>query len=286
MNYFKTAMLLTVLAVLLIWVGGFFGGARGAMIAFIFALVLNIGSFWFSDKIVLKMYKARELPENQLPEIYRIVKELSVKANIPQPKVYLAPIDAPNAFATGRDPEHGVVCVTKGIIGMLNKEELKGVIAHEMSHIKNRDTLIMTVTATLASTIMMLAYMARWAAIFGGFGGRSGRDRGGGIIGLLAVAILAPLAATMVQLAISRSREYGADARGAHLAGSGNGLAGALGKLHAASPRYKMNASPQTAHLFIVNPLSGSFIANLFSTHPPVEKRIERLRASSVAGHS
>jgi len=278
MNYFKTAILLTVLATLLIWVGGLFGGARGAMIAFIFAIVLNVGSFWFSDKIVLKMYKAQELPENQLPEIYQIVKELSVKANMPQPKVYLAPIDAPNAFATGRDPEHGVVCVTKGIIGMLNKEELKGVIAHEMSHIKNRDTLIMTVTATLASTIMMLAYMARWAAIFGGFGGRGSRgDKGGGIIGLLAVAILAPLAATMIQLAISRSREYSADARGAYLAGSGNGLAAALGKLHAASSRYKMNTSPQTAHLFIVNPLSGSFIANLFSTHPPVEKRIERL---------
>ena len=170
---------------------------------------------------------------------------------------------------------------TKGILNILNKEELEGVIAHEMSHIKNRDTLIMTVTAALASAIMILAYMARWAAIFGGFGGRGGRDRGGGIIGLLAISILAPLAAMIIQLAISRSREYGADDRGARLAGSGDGLASALGKLHKASSRYRMNASPQTAHLFIVNPLSGSFIASLFSTHPPVEKRIERLRALS-----
>jgi heat shock protein HtpX len=278
-NYFKTAILLVVLAALLIWVGGLIGGQRGAMIAFIFALVLNFGSFWFSDRIVLSMYRAEELPENQFPDIYHIVKELAAKADMPAPKIYIAPNDTPNAFATGRDPEHGIVCVTKGILNILNREELEGVIAHEMSHIKNRDTLIMTVTATLASTIMMLAYMARWAAIFGGFGGRGSRDRSGGIIGLLAISILAPLAAMIVQLAISRFREYGADNKGARLAGSGGGLASALGKLHKASSRYRMNASPQTAHLFIVNPLSGNFIANLFSTHPPVEKRIERLRA-------
>lgn len=277
MNYFKTAILLIVLAALLIWIGGMFGGPRGAMIAFIFALVLNLGSFWFSDRIVLAMYKAQELPEKQFPEIHHIVKELAIGANIPSPRVCLAPTDTPNAFATGRSPQNAVVCLTRGILNLLDRDQLKGVIAHEISHIKNRDTLIMSVTATLASAVMMLAYMARWAAIFGGFGGRD-RDKGGGIIGLLAISILAPLAAMIIQLAISRSREYEADERAAQLAGSGGGLANALRKLHEASRHYRMNASPQTAHLFIVNPLSGNFIANLFSTHPPVEKRIERLR--------
>jgi len=278
MNYFKTAMLLVVLAALLIWVGGIFGGPRGATIAFIFALVLNLGSFWFSDRIVLAMYRAQELPERQFSQVHHIVKELAMRAGIPPPRVYLVPIDTPNAFATGRNPQNAVVCVTKSILDLLSREELKGVIAHEISHIKNRDTLIMTVTAALASAIMMLAYMARWAAIFGGFGGRDSRDRSGGIIGLLAISILAPLAAMIIQLAISRSREYGADKRGAQLAGSGIGLADALRKLHESSRYYRMNTSPQTAHLFIVNPLKGDFIANLFSTHPPVEKRIERLK--------
>ena len=278
MNYFKTAILLVVLAALLIWIGGLFGGPRGAMIAFIFALVLNLGSLWFSDRIVLAMHRAQELPERQFPAVHHIIKELAIKANIPAPRVYLVPSDAPNAFATGRNPQTAVVCVTRGILDMLNGDQLKGVIAHEISHIKNRDTLIMTVTAAFASAIMMLAYMARWAAIFGGFGGRGNRNRSGGIIGLLAISILAPLAAMIIQLAISRSREYGADERGAELAGSGNGLADALRKLHEASRHYRMNVSPQTAHLFIVNPLKGDFIANLFSTHPPVEKRIERLR--------
>jgi len=280
-NYFKIVLLLILLAFLLIWVGGIFGGPRGAMIAFIFALLLNVGSWWFSDKIVLAMYRAQELPENQFPQIHQIVKELAQQARIPAPKIYIAPSNAPNAFATGRNPEHGVVCVTQGILNTLEREELKGVIAHEIAHIKNRDTLVMTVTAALASAVMMLAYMARWAAIFGGFGGRD-RDNNGGIIGLLAVAILAPLAAMLIQLAISRSREYGADSRGAHLAGSGRGLASALRKLQKASSYYRMNASPQTAHLFIVNPLRGDFVANLFSTHPPVEKRIERLQAISA----
>ncbi len=279
MNYMKTLILLIVLAALLIWVGGLIGGPRGATIAFIFAIVLNLGSFWFSDRIVLAMYRAEELPENQFPDIHRIIKEIAAKAKMPMPKVYIAPSNAPNAFATGRDPEHGVVCITRGILNILNREELKGVIAHEMAHIKNRDTLIMTVTAALASAIMMLAFMARWAAIFGGFGGsRGGRDKSGGIIGLLAIAFLAPFAAMLIQLAISRSREYGADNGGAYLAGTGDGLASALGKLHKASSHYRMKTSPQTAHLFIVNPLRGGFIASLFSTHPPVEKRIERLR--------
>lgn len=277
MNYFKTTILLVALAALLIWIGGLIGGSGGAMTAFVFAMILNLGSFWFSDRIVLAMYRAQELSESQFPEIYGIIRELAHNADIPMPKVYLIPSDAPNAFATGRSPKKGVVCVTKGILDLLNKEELKGVIAHEMSHIKNRDTLIMTVAAVLASTVMMLANMFRYAAIFGGAGGRD-RDRNGGVIGLLAISIMAPLAAMIIQLAISRSREYGADQRGARLAGSGNGLANALRRLHEASPHYRMNANPQTAHLFIVNPLSGNFIAALFSTHPPVEERIKRLK--------
>ena len=277
MNYFKTMILLVLLAVLLIWVGGMFAGPRGATIAFAFALLLNFGSYWFSDKIVLAMYRAQELPEERFSDIYDIVRELAKEAKMPVPRIYLAPSNIPNAFATGRSPEQGVVCLTRGILDLLSREELKGVIAHEMSHIKNRDTLIMTVTAALASAVMMLAYMARWAAIFGGFGGRD-RDKGG-VIGLLAVAILAPLAAMIIQLAISRSREYGADERGARLAGTGMGLASALRRLHESSRHYRMEANPQTAHLFIINPLRGNFITGLFSTHPPVEKRIERLRA-------
>ncbi len=276
MNYFKTMILMVLLAAILIWVGGILGGERGAAAAFIFALVLNFGSYWFSDRIVLSMYRAQELPEEQFPDIYGIVKGLARKAGIPVPRIYIAPSNIPNAFATGRSPRNGVVCITRGILDLLDREELEGVIAHEMSHIKNRDTLIMTVTAALASAIMMLAYMARWAAIFGGFGGRD-RDRGGAI-GLLALAIIAPFAAMLIQLAISRSREYGADDAGAHLAGSGMGLAGALRKLDGYSRQRRMNANPQTAHLFIVNPLSGDFLASLFSTHPPVEKRVERLR--------
>lgn len=279
MNYVKTAMLLVLLAALFMWVGGMIGGQNGMVIAFIFAMVINFGSYWFSDKIALAMYKARKMDERAYPEIYQMAAELARKDNIPAPKVYLAAIDAPNAFATGRNPENGVVCVTRGILNTLNREELKGVIAHEMSHIKHRDTLIMTVTAAIASAVMMIANMARWGAIFGGFGGRDNRDRSGGIIGLLAVTIVAPLAAMLIQLAISRSREYAADESGAKLAGSADGLAAALRKLDQAAARYKFNAAPQTAHLFIVNPLRGGFMAGLFMTHPSTEKRIERLRA-------
>lgn len=281
MNYVKTAVLLILLAALLIWIGGMIGGRNGMFVAFLFSLVLNVGTYWFSDKIVLAMYGAKQLDENTFPEIYTIVKELSRKDNIPVPKLYLAPTDAPNAFATGRNPGHAAVCVTRGILNILNREELKGVIAHEMSHIKNRDTLIMTIVASIASAIMMLANMARWAAMFGGVGGRDSRDRSGGIIGILAVSIIAPLAAMLIQLAISRSREYAADESGARLAGSGNGLANALLKLDTAASHYKFNASPQTAHLFIVNPLRGNFLADLFRTHPATEKRVERLRALS-----
>jgi len=276
MNYVKTTLLLVLLAALFIWVGGLIGGRNGMITAFIFAMIINFASYWFSDKLVLAMYGAKKLDESTSPEIYEIVKELAKKDNIPVPRVYLAPIDVPNAFATGRNPKNGVVCVTRGIVNSLNREELKGVIAHEMSHIKHRDTLIMTVVAAVASAIMMLANMARWAAIFGG--SRDDRNRSGGVLGLIVVTIVAPLAAMLIQLAISRSREYSADESGAKLSGSANGLAAALRKLDQAASRYQFNAAPQTAHLFIVNPIRGNFMADLFRTHPSTDRRIERLR--------
>jgi heat shock protein HtpX len=279
MNYVKTTILLILLAALVIWIGGLIGGRDGMIVAFIFAMIINFVSYWFSDKIVLSMYGAQKLDENRSPEIYRMVEELARKDNMPTPRIYIAPIDVPNAFATGRNPKNGVVCVTRGILNLLSYDELKGVIAHEMSHIKNRDTLIMTLVAAIASAIMMMANMARWAAIFGGAGGRDSRDnRGGGTVGLLVITIVAPLAAMLIQLAISRSREYGADESGAQLAGSAGGLALALRKLDSAAARYRFNASPQTAHLFIVNPLRGNFMADLFRTHPSTDRRIERLR--------
>ena len=281
MNYLKTVVLLILLAALFIWIGGMIGGQSGMIVAFVFSLLLNVGAYWFSDKIVLSMYGAKEIDEKSYPEIYQIVRDLARKDNIPAPKVYSLPANAPNAFATGRNPSHAAVCVTSGILNILNREELKGVIAHEMSHIKNRDTLIMTIVASIASAIMMLANMARWAAVFGG--SKGDRDRSGGLIGLLAVSIIAPLAAMLIQLAISRSREYAADESGARLVGSGYGLASALGKLDTAAVHYKFNASPQTAHLFIVNPLRGNFMADLFRTHPSTEKRIERLKAFNHA---
>lgn len=278
MNYFKTAVLLVLLAALFIWIGGMIGGRSGMITAFVFSILLNMGAYWFSDKIVLSMYGAKELGEKDFPMVYQIVRDLARKDNMPPPKVYVAKVNAPNAFATGRDPKHAAICVTNGILNLLDREELKGVIAHEMSHIKNRDTLIMTIVASIASAIMMMANMARWAAMFGGYGARDSRDKSGGIIGLLALTIIAPLAAMLIQLAISRSREYVADETGARLAGSDNGLVNALLKLDAAAPHYKFNASPETAHLFIVNPLRGNFMADLFRTHPSTEKRIERLK--------
>jgi heat shock protein HtpX len=281
MNYLKTFILLLTLTMILIWAGNLFGGPRGAIIAFAFAFVLNVGSFWFSDKIVLAMYGAKEVTRDQAPDLHRAVEDLSASAGIPMPRVYMMKQDTPNAFATGRDPGHAAVCVTDGIMNLLTDEELKGVLAHELAHIKNRDTLIMTIAATVAGAIMMISSMARWAALFGGYGGR-GRDRGGNLFTLLAIAIFAPLAAMIVQLAISRTREYAADRRGAQFAHSSHGLASALRKLESAAKRRPMKASPQTAHLFIVNPLRGNFLATLFSTHPPIEKRIERLEAFSA----
>jgi heat shock protein HtpX len=277
-NVLRTTVLLAALTALLLVIGGAIGGNQGLFIAFVFALLMNFTSYWFSDKIVLSMYGAREVGLNEAPDLYRLVQRLAQRAGIPMPRVYIIPSDAPNAFATGRNPQHGALAVTEGILRMLDTDELAGVLAHELGHIRNRDTLIMTVAATLAGAITMLAHMAQWGAIFG-FGRRDEEDSGGGgMLGLLAMAILAPIAATLIQLAISRSREYFADGTGAAIAGAPSGLARALEKLHYASQRLPMDANPATAHLFIVNPLSGGSLVNLFSTHPPIEERIRRLR--------
>ena len=278
MNTIKTALLLGGLTGLLLLIGGYFGGQQGMVIAFIFALVMNFGSYWFSDRIILRMYHAKEVSETQAPELFTLVRNLALKASLPMPKVYIIPEGAPNAFATGRDENHSVVAVTEGILRILSCEELEGVISHELTHIKNRDMLIGSIAATLAGAIVMLAHMAQWAAIFGG-GSRDRDDEGGGIAGLIFMAILAPIAASIIQMAISRSREYLADAGGARISGRPYDLAGALEKLSRASQAAPMKANPSTAHMFIVNPLTGRSLMNLFSTHPPVEERVARLRA-------
>jgi len=276
-NMLKTTLLLGLLTGLIMWVGQFLGGQQGLMIAFVFAVVMNFGSYWFSDKLVLAMYRARAVGMNEAPDLYRVVQNLATRAGMPMPKLYVIPSDAANAFATGRNPQHAAVAVTEGIMRLMSWEELEGVLAHELSHVKNRDILISSIAATLAGVVMMIANMARFAAIFGG--SRDERDNGGGILGLIAMSIFAPLAATLIQLAISRSREYQADASGAELLHNGEPLARALEKLQVAAERVPLDASPQTAHLFIVNPLSGRSLAGLFSTHPPLEERIKRLRA-------
>lgn len=277
MNTLKTGMLLGALTGLLMLIGGYFGGQQGVVIAFVFALVMNLGSYWFSDKIVLSMYRATEVSESQAPELYTIVKILALRAGLPMPRVYIVPGDTPNAFATGRNETHAVVAVTEGILRLLNRDELEGVIAHELTHIKNRDILIASIAATIAGAVMMLASMAKWAAIFGV--GNRDDDEGGGIFGLIIMAILAPIAAMLIQMAISRSREYLADEGGSHISGKPYGLASALEKLSKASQAIPMKANPSTAHIFTVNPLTGGSLANLFSTHPPTEKRIARLKS-------
>jgi heat shock protein HtpX len=273
----KTFILLLILSLLLIWVGGIVGGQSGATIAFIFALIMNFFSYWYSDKFVLAMYRAKEVSRNEFPEIYEIVEELTERANLPMPKICIVQSNMANAFATGRNPSHAAVCLTTGILNILNKDELRGVIGHELGHIKNRDTLIQTISATVAMAIMFLATMARWAAIFGGFGGRD-RERGSNVIGLLLAAILAPIAAMMIQMAISRTREYFADRKGAVFSKNPLALASALGKLEEHAKYSKTNIQPATSHLFIVNPLRGKGLVNLFSTHPPITARIQRLK--------
>ena len=276
-NSMRTVLLLGGLTALLIFIGGAAGGQSGMLIALVLAGVMNIGSYWFSDKIVLGMYRAQPIEEAQAPELHAVVKGLAQRAGLPMPRVAVIPQESPNAFATGRDPDHAVVAVTEGLLRLMDREELTGVLAHEMGHVKNRDILIGSVAATLAGAVMVLANMARFAAFFG-VGGRDDNN-GGGIFGLLLTAILAPIAALLIQMAISRSREFKADETAAVLAGSPHGLAGALHKLGLASQRIPLQAKPQTAHMFIVNPLSGKSLAGLFSTHPPLEERIRRLTA-------
>ncbi len=283
-NQIRTAVLLAAMTVFLVFIGGLIGGRQGMIIAFFLAAAMNFFSYWYSDKMVLKMYRAREITAQEAPELYDIVSGLARRAGLPMPKVYLIPQQSPNAFATGRNPEHAVVAVTEGLVRVMSRDEIEGVLAHEMAHVKNRDILIGTVAATMAGAIMMLASMARWSAIFGG--GRGGDEEGGGLgaIGLIVMSILAPIGAMLIQMAISRSREYLADSTGAAFAGNSEGLASALEKLGAYSRQVPMQANPQTAHMFIVNPLSGGGLASLFSTHPPLEERIARLRGYRDGG--
>ncbi|MEW5804975.1 MAG: zinc metalloprotease HtpX [bacterium] len=279
MNSLKTAFLMTLLTVLVVLAGRAMGGESGMVIAFVFALVMNVGSYWFSDKIVLTMYRAREVSRQQAPELYEIVETLAQRAGLPMPKVYITPQESPNAFATGRNPKHAAVAVTSGILRILDRDELAGVLGHELAHVKHRDILISTIAAVMAGAITMLASMARWSLIFGGFGGGNHNRRGeGSIIPALVMMILAPIAAMLIQMAISRSREYMADEDGAKISGHPMWLADALKKLQRGSSVVPMQANPSTAHMFIVNPLRGGGIQNLFSTHPPMEERIARLQ--------
>ncbi|HET6515276.1 MAG TPA: zinc metalloprotease HtpX [Thermodesulfovibrionales bacterium] len=275
MNGLKTMVLMVTLTLMLVFIGGLLGGKTGMTFALVMAFGMNFVSYWFSDKIVLRMYGAREVGEAEAPELYGIVRRLVQRAGLPMPKVYVMDEDQPNAFATGRNPEHGAVAVTTGIMRILSREELEGVIAHELSHIKHRDILVGTVAATIAGAISYLAQMAQWAMIFGGR--RDDEGEGENPIAALVMMIVGPIAAMMVQMAISRSREYGADEGGARIGGNPLSLANALKKLSMASQRIPMEANPATSHLFIVNPLRGGGLLKLFSTHPPIEERIARL---------
>jgi heat shock protein HtpX len=275
-NTFKTAFLLTLLTLLLMFIGRAFGGQNGMLLALGLAAVMNFISYFYSDKIALAMYRAQPVTREQLPRAYDAVERLTQKIGIPMPKIYVIPNESPNAFATGRNPSHASVAMTQGILDLLNDEELEGVLAHELGHVNNRDILISSVAATVVGAITMLASMGRWAMIFGGMGGDRDDRRGGGL-GALLMLILAPIAASLIQLAVSRSREYQADATGAHFTGNPYALASALSKLDVYSRRLPMQGTPSTAHLFIVQPLLGMNLGNLFSTHPPIAKRIERL---------
>ncbi len=285
MNTFKTTLFLTLLTLLLVGIGQLVGGHRGMMIALSMALVMNVISYWFSDKIVLAMYGAKPVSESELPELARTVRRLAQQAGMPMPRLYRIPTETPNAFATGRSPNHAAVAVTEGILRLLTDEELEGVISHELSHVRNYDILTSTVAATIAGAIYMLADMARWAMMWGGGRSRDDRNNGGvQLVLMLVVAIVAPIAAMLIQMAVSRSREYQADASGATLCHKPLALASALRKIHAMAARVPMAASPATAHLFIVNPLTAGGLVNLFSTHPPVERRIEILERLARQG--
>ncbi len=277
MNTLKTAFLLTALTLFLLLIGDHFGGRNGLILAFVFAGGMNFFSYFYSDKLALRMYHAQPATREELPRVYKVVENMTQRVGIPMPKIYVIPTDSPNAFATGRNPAHASVAVTQGILQLLDDEELEGVLAHELGHVRNRDILTSSIAATLAGAITMIARMGYWASIFGGFGGGRDSRKGGGLGGLF-MLIVAPIAATLIQLAVSRSREYEADASGAKLTGNPYALARALQKLDAYSKRLPMQASPSNAHMFIVAPMmSGADLAGLFSTHPPMAKRIERL---------
>jgi heat shock protein HtpX len=276
-NALKTALLLGLLTGFMILVGDWLGGQNGMILALGIAAVMNFVSYFFSDKIALMTYRAQPATREQLPRVYEVVERITQRQGLPMPKIYVIPTDSPNAFATGRNPSHASVAVTQGILNLLDDEELEGVLAHELGHVRNRDILISSIAATLAGAITILARMAYWGALFGGMGGRDREDRGGGGLGALFMLILAPFAAMLIQLAVSRSREYQADATGAHFTGNPYAMARALQKLDAYSKQIPMVASPSSAHLFIVQPLLGINFAGLFSTHPPIRKRIERL---------
>ncbi len=280
-NQLKTVILLGVLTALMLWVGSFWGQG-GLLVALGFVLLMNFGSYFFSDRIVLAMYRAKEVKKQEAPNYYNVVKEVSQYAGIPMPKIYIIPSDNPNAFATGRSPKKAAVACTQGIINLLTKEEFKGVIAHELAHIKNRDTLIMVIASTIAGVISYIAFMARWAAIFGGFGGRDDSDSGNAI-GLLVMAIIAPIIAMIIQLAISRSREYLADEKGARFIHNPNALASALEKLEAGAKYHPIRLGNEaTSSLFIVNPFRASTLMNLLSTHPSTKERVKRLRKMKI----
>lgn len=283
MNGLRTTILLALMTALLVWAGDMMGGRQGAVIALVLAGAMNFFSYWFSDKIVIKMYGGREVTPQDDPELYHLVQDLAQRGNLPMPKVYVLPQDAPNAFATGRNPQHAAVAVTNGIRRILNKRELAGVLGHELAHVMNRDILVSTIAATLAGAISYLATMAQWAMIFGGGRGRDEEGGGGNIFGLIIMMIVAPMAAMLIQMAVSRSREYGADAGGARITGDPLALASALRKLHMGAQNIPMHVNDATAnataHMFIVNPLTAGGLASLFSTHPPMEERIARLEA-------
>ncbi len=280
-NTLKTAVLLGVLTALLVGAGGAIGGRGGMLVAFGLAVAMNLGSWWYSDRIVLAMFRAREVGEREAPELHDLVRRIARAAQLPMPRVCVVPQPSLNAFATGRDPAHAVVAVTEGLLAHLDRGELEGVLAHELAHVKNRDVLVGAVAATIAGAVMLLASLARWAALFGGLGGRDGEEGGGNPLALLLTAILAPVAAMLVQMAISRSREYQADAAGAGYLGSGEGLARALEKLAAGDRALPTAGPPAASHLLIMSPLGGRGLASLFSTHPPIGERVARLRSRS-----
>ncbi len=284
-NILKTTFLLSLLTILLIAMGGAVGGKGGMIVAFLMAAVMNFGSYWFSDKIVLRMYNAQEITREVHPSFYGMVERLATRAGLPMPRVYIIPDESPNAFATGRNPEHAAVAATEGILRILSTEELEGVMAHELAHVKNRDILISTIAATFAGAISMIGNMLQWGAMFGA-GQRDDEEGGSSLIGSLAMAIIAPIAAMLIQMAVSRSREFLADESGAGICGRPLALAGALRKLHNASQAIPMqDARPATAHMFIVNPLTGGGMMSLFSTHPPMEDRIARLEGMATRTH-